>query len=152
MKSSEALNLNQAKLLFSGDDYLFVETICRSLSTKEPSQVGNYEFLYRNFHKCIQLPDFSDKESIQNLLNSLDKSHSIVRLLNLTIDQEKLSVFIGSEIGDKRLSGCSLIGIPITLDGVTIASLGILGPIRMDYQLVMSILTSGKKLAEFIQV
>lgn len=152
LKKEPKIDLIQAKRIFSGDDYLFVESVSNALSMNGYSIDKEYQFLYRNSYRCIQLPDFSDKSSIESLLDALDQNDSIVRLLKSTIDQGQLSVFIGSEIGDDRLSECSLIGIPIALDGMYMASLGILGPIRMDYQSVIDMLTSGESLAELIQV
>ena len=84
-------------------------------------------FLHCNSNRCIQLPDFRDKSSIESLLDDIGSSlHTIEALLKQTIRDDHLSVFIGSEIGDDRLSECSLVSIPIALDGKNIAAIGVL--------------------------
>ena len=108
----------------------------------------SYQFMHCNSNQCIQLPDFEDKAAIESLLTVLEQSAPIEQLLKHVIDNDQVSVYIGSEINDERLNDCGLVGVPIALDGVVIAAIGVLGPLRMSYQSVISLLTSENTLAE----
>ena len=85
-------------------------------------------------------------------MDVLDDSLVIHRLMNHGFQANELDVLIGHELNDDRLNSASFISIPICLDGVHVACLGILGPSRMDYLSIIRWLSSTETLAELNQV
>ena len=102
--------------------------------------------------QCLSLADYVDKSAVQQLLDVLDDRRVIHRLMSHGFQVGELDVLIGQELNDDRLNLSSFISIPICLDGVHVACLGILGPSRMDYLSIIQLLTSSETLAELNQV
>ena len=103
-----------------------------------------------NVNRCLGLSDYSDKASFRYWM--FDDNSALDRLMMDTVDPMALSVKIGQELNDPRLIHSSFISIPIVLDTVYVARLGILGPRRMDYVSIVQLLSSKETLAELIQV
>ena len=83
------------KSMFSGDDFLFFDAF-RNQVLNDGFLSNDVNFLHCNSNRCIQLPDFQDKSSIESL-DALDHRHTIEALLKQTIRDDHLSVFIGSD-------------------------------------------------------
>ena len=150
LQERQTFDMNEARNTFSGDDYEFIDVVSGELLKHGYLQPDDYTFLYRNQNKCIQLSDFTDKESIQNLLDALDTNQSLVTMLMEIIRKNQLTYYIGSDMKDYQLQNCSLVGLPIMLDGNCIGCLGIVGPIRMDYKSIIKLLTSDDIMSEFL--
>lgn len=107
--------------------------------------------LIRNTRQCLALPDYHSKAEVECLLDIIDRPQQLGDLLDTVVARGTVSVSIGHELNDERLNGTSLIGVPIILDDVKVATLGIMGPKRMDYAGMMDFLSSNQTLAELIQ-
>jgi heat-inducible transcriptional repressor len=106
----------------------------------------------KNISRCLNLADYSDKSSIQSLISFLDDSEALMDLMNKNSNSSIINISIGSELSDPRLHQSSVVTVPICIDGRSVATLGILGPSRMDYMSLIKLLTSKETLAELIQV
>jgi heat-inducible transcriptional repressor len=83
------------------------------------------------------MPEFNDINKAKSLLNTLEEKDL---LLNMLKDpQENVSVSIGSENKYEQLQNCSLITATYKLNGKVIGSIGVIGPTRMDYSKVISV-------------
>lgn len=79
-------------------------------------------------------PDFS--ESVHPVLEALEEQVVLLRLLGEAVDEMK--VRIGHEQEDKKLQSTSVITTGYGPTGDAVATLGIIGPTRMDYATSMS--------------
>jgi len=89
--------------------------------------------------KLLNSPEYSDIEKAKDILNILDDKQQLKNIFDASA-QEGLSIKIGEENENKVLSGCAVIKTPIVLDGNKIASIGIIGPERIDYANIASAL------------
>lgn len=138
--------------MFSGDDAVFIQSLWRAISNNDRRNLMAYSRLYASCNRCVQLPDFQSKDSIQALLDAVDCGKYLEQALVSTVANGHVSVFIGPEIGDDRLNACSLVGVPISLDNRCIAAVGLLGPIRMDYRAIIQRLSTPDTLVDLLQL
>ena len=91
----------------------------------------------------IAKPDFMDTERMRALFRMFEEKSRIVRILDECIDgagHEAVAVRIGSEYEFVDLRGCTVIASPCFYAGGTAAgSLGVFGPMRIEYERLISI-------------
>jgi len=79
-----------------------------------------------------------DLQRLRNLFEAFTQKQEILELLSHSIEAEKIQIFIGKESGYEVLDDWSLVTMPYALDGHLVGSLGVIGPIRMPYERVIS--------------
>lgn len=84
-------------------------------------------------------PEFSNQENISKILELFDNQKILIRVFNdLTKDDEKISITIGQENKEELINNCSLITAVYKIGDIT-GTLGVLGPTRMKYEKVTSL-------------
>ena len=91
-------------------------------------------------------PDFSDIERLRELFRTFEAKSRLVRILNECIGREPafgdVHVQIGREHSAAPLQGCALITAPYRLGvGGAAGSIGVVGPMRMEYERVMAVVS-----------
>jgi heat-inducible transcriptional repressor len=86
--------------------------------------------------KVMDQPEFANPERLRELLRALDEKTALLDLLERSLRQGPL-VSIGSENYDLRLLGFSVVAAPYATGSLTLGSLGVVGPLRMDYERVI---------------
>ena len=94
--------------------------------TKSPVHTGGT--------KLLNKPEYSDVEKAQQIL-SLMEDDDVIRSVVKTED-DNLTFKIGKENDIETLQDCAVITAPLTIGDETIASVGVIGPQRIDYELV----------------
>jgi transcriptional regulator of heat shock response len=137
---------------FSGEDAHFLGVILGAIRQQLVQHSVWEDRLIRNVKQCLSLPDYADKADVQQLLDVLDDQPFMDALMMPNVPFPTFDLKIGTELNDPRLMQSSFVSIPISMDDVGIAQLGILGPRRMDYQRIQQLFSCDKTLAELIQV
>lgn len=88
--------------------------------------------------KLLDYPEYQDTNKFRNALTLLNDEESLYPLFNNQDNNLEINVKIGSE--ETGLSDCSVVSATYKLNGKTIGSAGVIGPVRMDYGKVISIL------------
>ena len=70
----------------------------------------------------------------------------ILDLLDRSMKADGISVFIGEESGYSSLGECSIVASPYAAEGKTIGTLGVIGPTRMAYNDIISVVDITAKL------
>jgi heat-inducible transcriptional repressor len=78
-------------------------------------------------------------ERIRDLLRTLEDKETLIRLLDRTRHAEGLQVFVGAETAMQALSGSSVVAASYGPDETPIGALAVIGPMRMNYGKVMSV-------------
>lgn len=87
---------------------------------------------------CLQ-PEFANQERITNILELIDNQKILIRIFNSTTkEDEKISITIGQENKEELINNCSLITAVYKIGEVS-GTLGVLGPTRMKYEKVTSL-------------
>lgn len=119
----------------SGDEELllqFSESVDRIFS------IENDHILFRGTQNILSQPEFSTQKRIGKILQLLDDQRILIRVINnSTKEDEKISITIGQENEEELINNCSLITTCYKIGDVT-GTLGILGPTRMKYEKVTS--------------
>lgn len=87
--------------------------------------------------QALEQPEFSDPGRVRELLRALDDKSALLELLERSIRHHGVTVSIGSENYDPRLSGFAVIAAPYVGGTRPLGSLAIVGPVRMDYERVI---------------
>lgn len=88
--------------------------------------------------KLLNNPEYSDPESAKKVLEVLSNPEEIKEVLSE--DSADVSFKIGAEIPVEELQGLTIAKADYQVDGESIASIGIIGPQRMDYAKIASAL------------
>ncbi len=92
--------------------------------------------------KMLKHPEYSDMGRARNLLSSLEEQEKMANLLMQHSGME-FSVAIGPELSDTGMQDCSLVTVSYKV-GDGIGTMGVIGPTRMQYGRVLSVLDAMK--------
>lgn len=96
-------------------------------------------------------PEFRDVEKARGLFEMLEQRDRIQDVLAGIKDKEGIQVTIGQENLEEAFSECSFITASYCIGGKPVGFLSILGPTRMDYKKVVSVLhVLTKDLSEYL--
>jgi heat-inducible transcriptional repressor len=84
-------------------------------------------------------PDLSDPATLRSMLRAFEDKVLLVDLLSRMAEERGLHVMIGSENPVEDMRGCSLITSTYTYRDQVLGVLGVVGPRRMPYSDVMSL-------------
>lgn len=108
----------------------------------------NDELYLEGTNKAFDLPEFQKTELAKNFMNVLDAKDLVSEVLNTGVADD-INVYIGSELKDEKLKDFSVVTFNHLLGDKDIGTIGIIGPTRMDYSKVISIMKYiSKKLKE----
>lgn len=85
-------------------------------------------------------PEFRDVEKVKDILDLLEETPTLLKMLSPANGGTGIQVRIGTENKHEAFADCSLITATYSIDGEAVGSIGILGPTRMEYAKVMGIL------------
>jgi len=86
----------------------------------------------------LNQPEFRDVSKVKTILELLDETPLLAKLFSQL--PNGIQVKIGSENNMEAIQNCSLITASYTVNGESIGTIGILGPTRMEYGNVISVL------------
>ncbi len=91
-------------------------------------------------------PDLSDVSALRPLLRAFEDKARLIDLLSRMAEERGVQVMIGSENPMEDMRGCSLITSTYTYRDQVLGVLGVLGPRRMQYSEVMSLVDETARL------
>ena len=90
-------------------------------------------------NKVIDMPEFKKQDMAKDFLNVIDAKDIIADVINTGMAKD-INVYIGSESEREELKNFSIVTFYHLLDGKDIVTIGIIGPTRMDYSKVISVM------------
>ena len=91
----------------------------------------------KGFIKLLENKEYAS--SAKNILSVLDNKEVLTDVMS-TKEDDGITVKIGKENNEASLIDCAVIKAPLVLDGKKIATVGVIGPERIDYATVASVL------------
>jgi len=88
--------------------------------------------------KMLSQPEFKDVNKVKTILDLFDQTEVLLSVFDHTPDG--IQVRIGGENSLEAIHNCSVITASYAINGQPVGSIGILGPTRMDYSKVITIL------------
>ncbi len=99
-------------------------------------------------NKSFDLPEFNSLEVAKNFVNVLDTKELMADMLNSGFADD-IQVYIGDENPKEELKDFSVVTFKHKVNGKDLGTIGIIGPKRMDYSKVISVMKYiNKKLKE----
>ena len=137
-----------AEYIFSEVDYsigimkAIIEQINRIVEEE------NNNIFLEGAKKSFDLPEFKSMKVAKNFVNLLDAKDEMVEIFN-SGDAEDINIFIGDDDENSNLKDFSIITFKHTIGDKDLGTIGIIGPKRMDYAKVISVMKYiSKKLNE----
>lgn len=87
----------------------------------------------------LNQPEFHNAEKVKTLLSLLEQEEMLSSLLERTVEKNGITVRIGMEISSEEIQDCSLVISRYHVEGGPRGTMGVIGPTRMDYGRVVSI-------------
>jgi heat-inducible transcriptional repressor len=82
-------------------------------------------------------PDLSDLGKLRDVVNAYEDKGRIVRILNRVLEVPGVSVLLGEEMKNIGIDNFSMVATGYHKKNIPVGSLGVIGPIRMDYTRVI---------------
>lgn len=99
--------------------------------------------------KILNHPEYNnDSEKMKNFLSVVTSKDRLAELLSENNDNIEINIKIGGEDDASMPSDCSLVTATYSASGVKIGTYGVIGPLRMDYQKVVSVLEGVGRILE----
>lgn len=121
-----------------------MQAASRVISEEEDSSQN--EVMLSGEQKLLDVPDLCQIETLQKLFDAFKTKRDLLDLLDRSMKASGVSVFIGEESGYSALGECSVIASPYQVDGKILGTLGVVGPTRMAYDEVISVVDITSKL------
>ena len=90
-------------------------------------------------NKVVDMPEFQNTDIAKEFLNVLNSKEVVSDVMNSEIEQD-INVYIGAESEKEELKNFSLITFNHLIEGKDIGTIGIIGPTRMDYSKVITVM------------
>ncbi len=87
----------------------------------------------------LAFPEFADVQKAKSLFQTLEEKEQLVTMLKENADND-IHIMIGSENNVQGMQDCSVITATYKMGDDTRGTIGIVGPTRMDYSQVVSVL------------
>jgi len=94
----------------------------------------------------VSQPEFADAERMRFIFSTFEEKGRLVKILDECLRQQSVSVIIGSENQAAEIGDCSLVACPYCYRDLPVGILGVLGPKRMEYPRIMSLVEYTAKL------
>ncbi|MFN0118523.1 MAG: heat-inducible transcriptional repressor HrcA [Elusimicrobiota bacterium] len=119
----------------------FIKSIARNLFGTEFKN----DVYVEGASNLLKFPEFQDVEAIRHFAQLVDEKETLGEVLSKGLTEDGMQVRIGSEYSPE-LKHFSVVSSGYTVNGRPVGVLGILGPRRMDYERMMSIVNTVSKL------
>ena len=101
--------------------------------------------------KILNHPEYNnDSEKVKNFLSVVTSKAKLADLLKNDNDNIEINITIGGDGKEEMPSDCSLVTASYSASGVKLGTYGVIGPLRMDYQKVVSVLEGVGRILEDI--
>lgn len=111
---------------------------------------GNADVILEGEGKILKHPEYNDSEKVKNFLSVVTSKNKLAGLLAENTDNIEISIKIGGDEEKDMPKDCSLVTATYSASGVKVGTYGVIGPLRMDYQKVVSVLEGVGKILEDI--
>lgn len=98
-----------------------------------------HEIYLEGTSNVLDMPEFRDVQKIKEIYRIFEEKHFINEIVEKCMTESGVQIFVGSEIGKEEINELGLVSTTYSRSGHVVGSLGIIGPKRMSYPKVVSI-------------
>lgn len=145
---SEARTVGEEALAEFGQYRQVMREVIDALKTY--SRPRDEDVVLTGADKIFNHPEYEDIENVKNFLTVISSKDKIAELIGDDNDEIQISVRIGSGEDDVP-EDCSVVTATYAAGGKNLGTYGVIGPMRMDYTKVITVLENvGKALEELV--
>lgn len=111
-----------------------VKTVYEAIGTQKAGAIQ-----FEGVNKILQYPEFSDVDRIREMFDVLEKKEEIMNVMTHA-KNDGVNVIIGGETTVRQMENSTLIFKNLTENGHIIGAIGVIGPCRMDYAKVVTLI------------
>ena len=101
----------------------------------------NVDILYEGSAKLLDQPEYANVEKAKAMLEFLETKEQLMPMIKSSApDDMRLNIRIGKTTDKEGSPECAIVTASYSVNGVNIGDAGVIGPIRMDYSKVVSVL------------
>lgn len=101
--------------------------------TVRPALADGPDVIVQGASYLVEAPEFSDPGEIRGVLRTFEEKRRLLELLSQLVDEAGPTARIGGESGVEGLERCSIVTSSYGTGDRVLGSVGIVGPIRMEY-------------------
>jgi heat-inducible transcriptional repressor len=90
------------------------------------------ELFFEGTRHISEQPEFADIENFTTMIELLENPNEVIQIINKDAHNKECDIKIGQEITEKRMHHCSIITAKYKVGKIS-GTIGIIGPMRMDY-------------------
>ena len=129
--------LEQMRLAKKAYDRLLEQALM--LGAKAFSSLDDTDVFIEGKTNILSEPDFGDLPTMADLFRTFEEKAIMVKLLNKFVEPKGVQIAIGSESQVHEMESCSLVTSTYSRGGEVVGALGVIGPRRMNYPKVISL-------------
>lgn len=99
----------------------------------------NCDVVLEGSTKLLDQPEYSTVDKAKTMLELLETKEELVPLID-SGSGVSLNIKIGKEVSDDKMPDCAVVSASYSINGVNIGNVGVIGPMRMNYAKVVSVL------------
>jgi len=100
---------------------------------------GGEGLLVSGEENLFDVPELCDVAKLRRLFDAFKTRQDLLSLLDQSMKANRVQIFIGQESGYQVFEDCSVVAAPYAIEGSVVGTLGVVGPTRMPYEQVISI-------------
>lgn len=115
-----------------------------NLAVRQKSE--GLDYIVSGQERLLYLPDMEDINRLRSLFDTFAEKRAILYLLDKCLETNSIQIFIGKEAGLAFPEDCSIVTAPYELHDNVLGVLSVIGPSRMDYSRIISVMNVTSKL------
>lgn len=120
-------------------DYDHLLRQAMSFSKEVLSSVQPSDILVEGESQLLGEPEFAQIGKFKRVIEAIQERRSIFKILQYCKESDGVRIFIGADAVMEGIDSLGFVGAPYLKDGKTVGTLGVIGPMRMDYSRVVPI-------------
>ncbi|GAB6034112.1 heat-inducible transcriptional repressor HrcA [Galenea microaerophila] len=101
--------------------------------------------------KLLNYRELGDAERLKALFEAFQEHSAVLNLLDKSLQQKGLQIFIGRECGAEAYADCSVVTSPYEIEGELMGVIGVVGPTRMPYaQVAARVMVTANTLSKIL--
>lgn len=116
------------------------------LGQKSFEEEGGGDLYIGGTANIVGQPEFADFRKMRSIFAAFEEKSKLVKILDECLTQEGLTIIIGSEHPFQEMQGLSLVTSPYRYGDHVVGTLGVMGPTRMEYGKIVSLVDFTAKL------
>jgi len=119
----------------------FFQELTRALAERTDSLalilIDQGQVYHSGYANILDMPEFFDIDATKEVLSVIENFDQLKQFFSQATDEEIIHTLIGEDFGMDNLKPCSLVFTNFDIKGKVKGSLGVIGPCRLDYPLVV---------------